>query len=582
MAKFALECPKCGSVNTASTLNPFKKAITCGSCGEEINIKASRITSKECPHCHKIFVYDQAKTKNRKCPSCGKDINAAQLATVKYKMESLNCPQCACSIEVDSTKENYFCPICDHQINVQQELAKAKLVNAGGVSVIKYEGDNSTFVWKHPIENFNFGSQLIVHESQEAIFFLNGEALDAFGPGRHTLETENIPILKKVYSLPTAPQEPFHAEVYFINKTVQMGIKWGTDTRVRFVDPVTGIPLDIGAYGEMNMQVVDSRKLLVKLVGTTSGLTNKDVLASTGDNSAEVHKTLRSYFRAPLMSEIKSYLATVIKEKNINIFEIDSHMGSLSEDLCKRISPKFEEFGLSIPSFYITGISLPEDDKNFREIKEMISKAYIGVKAEEIKTNIAEAAKQRQIVEEQTKAELEAIRAQGQAASIRAKGLAEAEVMRAKGYTEKDILDADVQKAFAAGMGQMGSSGGGGGSNIGADFIGMMAGMKMAGNVLDRMDSAMNTAQNTVVEPVAKPDTWTCSCGESGNTKKFCMNCGKPRDDGWDCPVCGNKGNKGKFCEECGAPKVEEWTCSACGAVGNKGKFCAECGAKKE
>ena len=61
--------------------------------------------------------------------------------------------------------------------------------------VIKYEGDNETLVWKHPIEDFNMGSQLIVHESQEAIFFRNGQALDLFGPGRYTLETENIPLL---------------------------------------------------------------------------------------------------------------------------------------------------------------------------------------------------------------------------------------------------------------------------------------------------------------------------------------------------------------------------------------------------
>ena len=70
-------------------------------------------------------------------------------------------------------------------------------------SVIQYEGDNSTFVWKHPCENFNTSSQLIVHESQEAILFLNGQALDLFGPGRHTLETENIPILRRFVNLPT-------------------------------------------------------------------------------------------------------------------------------------------------------------------------------------------------------------------------------------------------------------------------------------------------------------------------------------------------------------------------------------------
>lgn len=104
-------------------------------------------------------------------------------------------------------------------------------------SVIQYEGDNSTFVWKHPCENFNTSSQLIVHESQEAILFLNGQALDLFGPGRHTLETENIPILRRFVNLPTGGVSAFHCEVYFINKTEQMAIRWGTDSKVQYIDP---------------------------------------------------------------------------------------------------------------------------------------------------------------------------------------------------------------------------------------------------------------------------------------------------------------------------------------------------------
>jgi len=69
--------------------------------------------------------------------------------------------------------------------------------------IIKYEGNNDVFVWKHPCEDFNLGTQLIVHESQEALFYMNGHALDLFGPGKHVLETENIPLLRKVSNLPT-------------------------------------------------------------------------------------------------------------------------------------------------------------------------------------------------------------------------------------------------------------------------------------------------------------------------------------------------------------------------------------------
>ena len=61
--------------------------------------------------------------------------------------------------------------------------------------VIKYEGDNSTFIWKHPCEDFNTQTQLIVHESQQAVFYMNGQILDTFESGRNTLETENIPLI---------------------------------------------------------------------------------------------------------------------------------------------------------------------------------------------------------------------------------------------------------------------------------------------------------------------------------------------------------------------------------------------------
>ena len=163
-----------------------------------------------------------------------------------------------------------------------------KVKREGLASIIKYEGDNETLVWKHPIEDFNMGSQLIVHESQEAIFFRDGQALDLFGPGRYTLETQQLPILEKLYDLPTNPEGTFHSEVYFINKTVQMSIKWGTPDKVRFIDPLTSAPLEIGASGELNLQVQDARKLLVKLVGTQRGIAWGDQEGFTTTSASRV------------------------------------------------------------------------------------------------------------------------------------------------------------------------------------------------------------------------------------------------------------------------------------------------------
>ena len=84
--------------------------------------------------------------------------------------------------------------------------------------IIQYEGNNTAFVWKHPCEDFNITTQLIVHESQETILFLNGQAFDLFGLGRHTMETQNILLLWRITNISIGGETPFHCEVYFINK----------------------------------------------------------------------------------------------------------------------------------------------------------------------------------------------------------------------------------------------------------------------------------------------------------------------------------------------------------------------------
>lgn len=599
MGNFNIECPKCGTIHPASTSIFAKKIIQCGNCHEEMDVRDSRFVSKRCDFCQKSFMVDQARSKRRACPSCGETVDTNFLESAAYSFVTVNCPQCSCKVEVDSKADgNPTCPICDVEIDLKKLQLKEKLVDDTHISVIQYEGDNSTFVWKHPIEDFNSGSQLIVHESQEAIFFLNGQALDLFGPGRYTLETSNLPLLRKMYQVAEGEQAPFRAEIYFVNKVTHMGIKWGTDSRVHFVDPKTNIPLDIGASGEMNVRVSDARRLLVKLVGTESGLISKRMLETAPakeENKSDLLRALQAYFRAPLVTGIKSYLASVIRDRQFNIFDLDSHMDTISRDLREKVSPSLEEYGLAISELYVMRIDLPEDNKDLQTIKALLSREYIGVRSEEVEADIAEAARKRKLIEAQTEAQIQAARAMGEAEAARAVGMAEAEVMRAKGYSQKDVLEADVQKAYAESMGKMGSggsaiSGSTGGSapaggSMASDMLGMMAGLKMFETMSDKMGNMMGgssaTAPANATSSVAPaPGTWACACGETGNTGRFCANCGNPRPELWDCS-CGHKGNRGKFCEECGSPRVQAtWDC-ACGQKGNTGKCCPECGAKR-
>ena len=559
MANYTMECPKCGSINTppSGIKQLWQKDITCVHCGEKFNVKQSRMISKKCPGCGKIIICDQKTLDGKKCPSCGTALKHS--ATAEYKEVKVLCPQCDCHIEVDGTKNFAQCPICEKVINVQELLAKMEQINANGISVIKYEGDNDVFVWKHPIEDFNLGSQLIVHESQEAIFFLNGQALDLFGPGRYTLDTQNLPVLKKIYDLPTNKQNPFHAEVYFINQTVQMGIKWGTPDRIKFIEPETKIPLDIGAYGELNLQVKDSRKLLVKLVGTTGGI-------AWDKKNSDFTKSISDCFRPLISTAVKSNLAAAIKAQQINILEIDEHLEDLSAALRETVSEGFEEYGLWVPQLYVSAVSLPEDDENFKNLRKYYVDRGFSIREAEIAAELVAA---------KGKAEIEQAKIDAEIA--RMEGYAKADVMAAMGYNHKDEIQADVQKAYAEGIGNMGGNGGTGGGMM-SEMLGLGVGLAAMGNIGEQVGNAMRGMNGQTESATPAQTGWKCSCGAEGNTGKFCSECGKAKAEPWTCS-CGQE-NTGKFCSECGKAKPEAWTC-ACGTV-NSGKFCSECGKKME
>lgn len=478
--------------------------------------------------------------------------------------------------------------------------------------LIKYEGDNSTFIWKYPHEDFNNMTELVVHESQEAIFFANGQAADTFGPGRYKLDAENIPILTKLINVVTGVSV-FHCEVYFINKTVQMAVKWGTDSKVRFIEPTLGVPVELGASGEMNLAITDGRKMLIKLVGTMKGI-------AWDDEGAGFTKSLQMSFRPLISTAVKSNLSAVIKQQNIDIVEVDEHLTELSEALRTKIVPGFEEYGLTIPQFYLTNIVLPEGDPNFRRLRELhtvtLQKRMAAAEAEVRSSQAAsrasymtaeaeaeakiKAAQRGAILEGQTteteiarrEAERRLIQAQAEAQAAQMAGMAEAAVMQAKGYNQKDVLQAEVQKAYAEGIGNMGPAISSGGGSVMGDMLGLGVGMAAMGAMAPQMGEMMKgfnignfgAAQNPTVESQPAQTTKCPKCGNSlPENAKFCLECGTKiealADNEMICPKCGKKTPKGKFCMECGHPLVNR--CPNCGAeVPQGGKFCLECGTK--
>ena len=328
--------------------------------------------------------------------------------------------------------------------------------------IIKYEGDNSTFIWKHPCEDFNSLTQLIVHESQEAIFFMNGQALDMFGAGRYTLETQNIPLIGKVLNRATDDKTPFHCEVYFINKTEQMNIKWGTDSRVQYIEPTYGFPLSIGASGEMSLRAEDSRKLLLKLVGTERYLGQQQLV---------------NYFRSFLMTRVKTYIAQVMKTNNINIFEIDENLAMFSNAIKNLLAGDFADYGVSLERFFVTNVVKPDGERQYEKFKELHFRQY---------ADIAEA-KLRQ--------KTEIINAETEAQKTIIDSKAQATKRAQEGYTYQQERGFDVAEKVAENeaVGEFTNMGVGFGTMAG---VGGAVGGMVGGMMNETVNSAMNPSAN--------------------------------------------------------------------------------------
>ena len=405
--------------------------------------------------------------------------------------------------------------------------------------IIKYEGDNSTFIWKHPSEDFNSLTQLVVHESQEAIFFMNGQALDLFGPGRYTLETQNIPKLGKALNRTTGGDTPFHCEVYFINKTEQMSIKWGTDSKVQYIEPTYGFPISIGASGEMSLRAADSRKLLLKLVGTENFLGQQKLIG---------------FFRSFLMTRVKTYIAQVMKANAINIFEIDENLTLFSNSIKNLLVNDFADYGVSLEQFFVTNVLKPDGDRQYEKFKELHFRQY---------ADIAEAKLRQQtdLIYAQTEAQKVIIDSQAQATKRAQEGYT---------YQQERGFDVATEVARNEAVGQFTSLGVG---------LGTMAGVggAIAGTVGGAMNDAL-TQVNTQQDKCTK-----CGAALPSNAK-FCLECGEKvapalPDNMIACPECGNVVAKGKFCPECGHKFIT--VCPKCGKEVIPGaKFCLECGEK--
>ncbi len=226
---------------------------------------------------------------------------------------------------------------------------------------IKYDGNPSGAQWliyKYPSEEFVLGSQLIVNQGQEALFFKGGKALDLFEGGTHTLTTGNLPILKKWVNFAFGGKTPFTAEIYYINKTANLALKWGTSTPIALEDPKYGLILHIGARGQFGVSIKDSRLFVSRIIGAMTSGTTID------------HKLILRYFNGLINSKIKSVTSEYMIMKQISFLEISLYLSELSCVFKENLDKEFNRFGIELTNFYCISIAPPSDEYDKLQAKK--------------------------------------------------------------------------------------------------------------------------------------------------------------------------------------------------------------------
>ncbi|WP_417912505.1 SPFH domain-containing protein [Candidatus Electronema sp. TJ] len=186
-----------------------------------------------------------------------------------------------------------------------------------------------------------FGAQLTVRESQAAVMYYKGRAGDAFGPGRHTLKTGNIPIITKLLSSPWGMTSPLRAEVYFVNLKVFPNLKWGTRDPVAFRDSELGF-VRLRAHGMFNIRVIQPVLFINTLAGTM------------GKYSTE---QIEEYLGRVIVSRLNDYLGETLD----TLFSLPAQFDEMAEDLKKRLVRDFVRFGLALDDLHINSITPPEE-----------------------------------------------------------------------------------------------------------------------------------------------------------------------------------------------------------------------------
>lgn len=203
--------------------------------------------------------------------------------------------------------------------------------------------DPNLLLWKYPDEDKEIknGAKLTVRESQAAVFLNEGQLADVFGPGMHTLSTENIPLLSRLKGWKYGFQSPFKADIYFVNTRQFVNNKWGTPAPIMMRDPEFG-QVRIRAFGTFDIQIKDLATFFRQYAGSYKTF-----------NIFELQYELRDFI-APKFGE-------VLAQQNMSVKDVAGNLTELGNKVTPFLKPYFEQFGIELVTFTISSVTLPEE-----------------------------------------------------------------------------------------------------------------------------------------------------------------------------------------------------------------------------
>lgn len=213
------------------------------------------------------------------------------------------------------------------------------------------------YAYRFPQTNLSTYTQLIVSESQEALLLSKGRLMGKFGPGKHTLNTENLPVLRSLFGIPFGGKNPFTAEVWFVNKVQVFNIHWRLDhLPIHDADYNTQIPLY--AAGQYGLKIIDSEKFLINFTGTRHTFTQADMTEQS---------------RGEFTSKAKSAIVQFMMNNRIGYKQISAFLDQMSGYLRDAMASFWHELGLELTKFYINEIDIDDSTPEGRKIREAIA-----------------------------------------------------------------------------------------------------------------------------------------------------------------------------------------------------------------